>query len=160
MEDEIENMNMDWLDRNNWYNFKLTENKFINFHFFYIKDKTIFFKQNECVELITPNFISSEEILTQIKNNQCLNNENYSLVKINYYFFSQTCEDLKPICNYPFSIKWSPLPVIDNLSIPSSLDIFQDLNTINIFYFANKKDYQYKTKKRILLRKKKSKKRI
>ena len=160
MEDEIENMDMDWLDRNNWYNFKLTENKFINFHFFYIKDKTIFYKQNECVELITPNFISAEELLTQIKNNQCLHNENYSLVKINYHFFSQTCEDLKHICTYPFAIKWSPLPVVDSLSIPSSLDIFQDLNTINIFYFANKKDYRCKTKKHTLLTKKKSKKRI
>ncbi len=159
MDSEIENIDTDWLNQNNWFNFKLTPNHQIYFHFFYIQDKKIVYKKQENITLNKSNLISSEEIMTQIKNNQTLNKTKFSIVKINYLFFNYTCDDLKTICCEPLKLHFQTLPIVDDLVLNPTLDIFQDLNTINIFYYSKQQDKQIKSKKKDIVSNKKSKKR-
>lgn len=155
---DIELVDMDWIENIKTEEIKLKENTFIKVNFFFIKDNTLIRKSSIVQPLINPNKITKEELIELIKENNTCNGINFKFVELNYINFYHDFEDLKYCLKNGFNIEINKISIIDDISLQDSINMFQDLNEINIIFHLEISKSK-NTKKIYLENKKKTKKR-
>ena len=161
MDDIFENISNDIELENNWItefedidkdydNFYKEDLKIIKIHYIYINDENIIEKiKEEKMKLITPNYISKENLIGILKKNIFNDNKKYNLMSILKYNIDIEPEDinyfLKPK-NDGYSFL-TPIKNIDEIMFNKSIKIFHDLNNLLIFFYIKSKQNNNYTKK-------------
>lgn len=159
MESELVQIDTEWIEDLNYYDYNFLDIDRIKFNFFYVKDGNLISKKEKKFKLSKPNFVSKESIIKVIQENKFINEENFYFLRMNYFNLVDNVEEVKTNLISGFNIKPISIKIIEDINFQQSLDIFSDLNEINIF-FIKKNNMSAKTKRIIISKKSKTKKNL
>lgn len=159
MESELVQIDTEWIEDLNYYDYNFLDIDRIKFNFFYVKDGTLISKKEKKFKLSKPNFVSKENIIKVVQENKFMNEEHFYFLRMNYFNFVENVEEIKANLISGFNINPISIKIIEDINFQPSLDIFSDLNEINIF-FIKKNNMSAKTKRIIISKKSKTKKNL
>jgi len=159
MESELVQIDTEWIEDLNYYDYNFLDIDRIKFNFFYVKDGKLISKKEKKFKLSKPNFVSKESIIKVIQENKFINEEHFYFLRMNYFNIIDNVEEVKTNLISGFNINPISIKIIEDINFQPSLDIFSDLNEINIF-FIKKNNMSAKTKRIIISKKSKTKKNL
>lgn len=141
----MEEIDTSWIEEfekyNDFYKEKLT-NVDVNF-LFLDKEGNIEKIQTENIILESENFLSKEQLIYSIKKIMISNKRNYSLLSIFKFNISLNNEEVKDVYNGKksnFDEYITNIPGLDDIGWNDSINIFKDMNELNIILMKKKKN--------------------
>ena len=141
----MEEIDTTWIEDfetyNDFYKERLT-NIDINF-IFLDKEGNIEKIQTENTILENDNFLSKEQLIYSLKKTMISNKRNYTLLSIFKFNISLNEEEVKDVYNgkkYDFDEYITNIPGLDDILWEDSINLFKDMNELNIVLMKKKKN--------------------
>lgn len=164
---EVDNDN-EWISKmrnnDNLYNdFYQVETKWIKIYSLYVNNKKeLVYVNKDSIEL-NNKILEKSTLISLLKSKSSYNKRNYKIMSLLKYNIDIFPEDIPYFIKEPEQYDFlNSTTNINDIKWKDSIDLFQDMNSLYIIYFENKKKINSKTTRKIYIdkRKKKTRKNI